>query len=188
VPACHIARALGDDVAWDELTARQVELARRTGALSLLPVALDDRTHADLFCGRLAAAVSDAAEAEAVVDATGSPLTLRGPSALAIWRGQVAETLALIESRRQDVLRRGEGFWLASSSRSAPAGSSGRRCPTPASQPRRPEAASGPCPPCRSAGRAGPHHAATCPGAGALRALRGGLPHRETRTPWASSM
>ena len=55
--ACHIARALGDDVAWDELTARQVELARRAGALSLLPVALDDRIHADLFCGRLAAAV-----------------------------------------------------------------------------------------------------------------------------------
>jgi DNA-binding CsgD family transcriptional regulator len=112
--ACHIARALGDDVAWDELTARQVELARRTGALSLLPVALDDRTHADLFCGRLAAAVSHAAEAEAVVEATSSHLTLRGASALAIWRGQVAETLALIESRRQEVLRRGEGFWLAS--------------------------------------------------------------------------
>ena len=35
--ACHIARALGDDAAWDELTARQVELARRAGALSLLP-------------------------------------------------------------------------------------------------------------------------------------------------------
>ena len=32
--ACHIGRALGDDVAWDELTARQVELARRVGALS----------------------------------------------------------------------------------------------------------------------------------------------------------
>jgi len=32
--ACHIGRALGDDVAWDELTARQVELARRAGAFS----------------------------------------------------------------------------------------------------------------------------------------------------------
>jgi DNA-binding CsgD family transcriptional regulator len=77
-------------------------------------VALDDQVHADLFCGRLAAARSHAAEAEAVLEATGSPLSLRGPIALAIWRGQVAETLALIESRRQDVVRRGEGFWLAS--------------------------------------------------------------------------
>ncbi len=112
--ACHIARALGDDAAWDELTARQVELARRTGALWLLPVALDDQVHADLFCGRLAAAKSHAAEADAVIGATGSALSLRGPIALAIWRGRVAETLALIESRRQDVVRRGEGFWIAS--------------------------------------------------------------------------
>ena len=112
--ACHIARALGDDAAWDELTARQVELARRVGALWLLPVALDDHLHADLFCGRPAAAKSHAAEAAAVLEATGSRLSLRGPIALAIWRGQLAETLALIESRRQDVERRGEGFWIAS--------------------------------------------------------------------------
>ena len=65
--ACHIARALGDDAAWDELTARQVELARRVGALSLLPVALDDRRPCDLSAGRIGAAMSLAAEAEAVV-------------------------------------------------------------------------------------------------------------------------
>jgi DNA-binding CsgD family transcriptional regulator len=112
--ACHIARALGDDESWDELTARQVELARRAGALSLLPLALDEKVHADLFCGRLAAAVSLAAEADAVVEATGSHLKLRGAIALAIWQGREAETLALIEGRRQDVLRRGEGLWLAS--------------------------------------------------------------------------
>jgi DNA-binding CsgD family transcriptional regulator len=111
--ACHIARSLGDDVAWDELTARQLELVRRTGALSLLPVALDDRIHADVFCGRLAVATSLAAEANVVVDATGSHLTLRGPILLANWRGQDAEAQALMESRRQDVLSRGEGLWLA---------------------------------------------------------------------------
>ena len=105
---------IADDVAWDELVARQVALARRTGALSLLPVALDEQVHADLFCGRLVAAKSHAAEAAAVLEATGSHLTLRGPIALAIFRGDEAEGLALIESRRQDVLRRGEGFWLAS--------------------------------------------------------------------------
>ena len=99
-------------MAWDELTERQVELARRAGALSLLPVALDDRVHADLFCGRLAAAMALAAEADAVVEATGSHLTLRGAIALANWRGQDAEAQALIEARRQEVLRRGEGLWL----------------------------------------------------------------------------
>ena len=112
--AGHVARALGDDEAWDELTARQVVLARRAGALALLPVALDDRIHADLFCGRLPQAVSHLTEADAVVEATGSRLSLRGPIALAIWRGQEAEVRALIAARRQDVERRGEGFWLAS--------------------------------------------------------------------------
>ena len=58
--------------------------------------------------------MSLAAEADAVVEATGSHLNLRGPIALAIWRGQEAEALALIKGSRQDVVRRGEGFWLAS--------------------------------------------------------------------------
>ena len=111
--ACHIARALGDDVAWDELTARQIEVARRAGALSLLPVALDDRIHVDLFGGRFAVATSLAAEAAAVVEATGSRLSLRGPIALANWRGQEAEARSLIEAGRQDVVSRGEGLWLA---------------------------------------------------------------------------
>ena len=110
--ACHIARALGDDEAWDELTARQVQLARRAGAFALLPVALDDRFTVDLFAGRLAVAASLAAEADAVVEATGSHISLRSSIALANWRGQEAEALALTEARRQDVLRRGEGLWL----------------------------------------------------------------------------
>ena len=110
--ACHIARALGDDVAWDELTARQVELARRVGALSVLPVALDDRIYADLFCGRLAAATAHAAEADAVVEATGSHVALRGKIAVANWRGQDAEAEALVEARRKGVLQHGEGLWL----------------------------------------------------------------------------
>jgi DNA-binding CsgD family transcriptional regulator len=110
--ACHIARALGDDEAWDELTARQVELARRAGAFTLLPVALNERFSVDLFAGRLAVATSLAAEAEAVVEATGSTLTPHAAVALANWRGQDAEALALTQARRQDALRRGEGLWL----------------------------------------------------------------------------
>jgi DNA-binding CsgD family transcriptional regulator len=110
--ACHIARALGDDVAWDELTARQVQLARRTGALGLLPVALSDRLPVELFSGRLAVAQSLAAEADAIVEATGSHLTLRGPIVLANWRGDDAAAVALTEARQRDALRRGEGLWI----------------------------------------------------------------------------
>ena len=70
--ACRIARALGDDASWDELTDRQVQLARDAGALSLLPIALIERFGVQLFVGDLDAAASLVAEAEAVVEATGS--------------------------------------------------------------------------------------------------------------------
>jgi DNA-binding CsgD family transcriptional regulator len=111
--ACHVARDLGDDEAWDELTARQLELARKTGAFSLLPVALDNRFNVELLSGRIAEATSLAAEADAVVEATGSHLSRRSSIALASWHGRDAEARALTEARRQEVLSRGEGLWLA---------------------------------------------------------------------------
>ncbi len=111
--ACRIARALADYGAWDELTARHLDVARRAGAFSALPVALTDRVLVELFSGRIGVAMSLAAESDAVVEATGSHLTLRTSIVLANWRGRDAEALALIEARREDVLRRGEGLWLA---------------------------------------------------------------------------
>ena len=111
--ACRIARALADDEAWDELTARHLELARRTGAFSALPVALTDRVLVELFSARIGVAMSLAAESDAVIEATGSHVTLRTSIVLANWRGRDSEAVALIEARRQDVLRRGEGLWLA---------------------------------------------------------------------------
>jgi len=111
--ASRIARALADDGALDELTARQLELARRAGAFSLLPVALTDRMFVELLAGRIGVATSLAAEADAVVEATGSHLALRTSIMLANWRGRDAEALALIEARQQEVRRRGEGLWVA---------------------------------------------------------------------------
>jgi DNA-binding CsgD family transcriptional regulator len=110
--ACRVARALADDGAWDELTARHIDVARRAGAFSALPVALTDRVLVELFSGRTGVAMSLAAESDAVVEATGSYLTLRTSIVLANWRGRDDVALALIEARREDVLRRGEGLWL----------------------------------------------------------------------------
>jgi DNA-binding CsgD family transcriptional regulator len=110
--ACRIARALGDDTSWDELTDRQVQLARNAGALSLLPIALIERFGVQLFVGDLDAAASLVAEAEAVVEATGSQLAPQGAIALAAWRGREAEASALIQASRLEVERRGEGLWL----------------------------------------------------------------------------
>jgi DNA-binding CsgD family transcriptional regulator len=112
-PAGRIARALADDEAWDELTARHLELARRSGAFSVLPVALTERVVVELFGGRVGVAMSLAAESDAVVEATGSHLAQRSAITLASWRGRDAEAVALMEARQQDVLRRGEGLWVA---------------------------------------------------------------------------
>jgi DNA-binding CsgD family transcriptional regulator len=111
--ACRIARALADDEAWDELTARHLDLARRAGAFSALPVALTDRVLVELFSGRIGVAMSLAAESDAVVEATGGHVRLRTAIVLANWQGRDSEAVALIEARRQDVLQRGEGLWLA---------------------------------------------------------------------------
>ena len=110
--ACQVARYLGDVAGWDDLTARQLELARRAGAFSRLPTALSDRLRVELFFGRVAVATSLAAEADAVVEATRRPLTMRAALMLANWRGREADAAALIEASRQDVVDRGEGLRL----------------------------------------------------------------------------
>jgi DNA-binding CsgD family transcriptional regulator len=110
--AARLARALADDRAWDELTGRHLELARRTGAFSLLPIALTDRVVVELLCGRFAVATSLAAEADAVVEATGSHLAQRTSITLANWRGRDTEAVALIDAHHQEVLQRGEGVWV----------------------------------------------------------------------------
>jgi DNA-binding CsgD family transcriptional regulator len=112
--ACRTARALFDDVSWDELSDRQVRVARRTGALSLLPTALTERFSMQLFAGNLAVATSLVGEAAAVTDAIGSRVTPYGAVSLATWRGQETEARELIEESREDVVRRGEGLWLIS--------------------------------------------------------------------------
>jgi DNA-binding CsgD family transcriptional regulator len=112
-PASRAARAVGDDAAWLELTARQVELARRTGALSMLSIALTERFTAELFVGDLPAALAVAAEAEAVTSATGHGLSPHIAFLRAAWGGREADARSLLDASRADVSARGEGLWFA---------------------------------------------------------------------------
>ncbi|MGY1698202.1 ATP-binding protein [Geodermatophilus sp. SYSU D00766] len=112
--ACRTARALFDDLSWDVLSERQVRVARRTGALSLLPMALTERFSMQLFAGNLAVATSLVGEAASVTEAIGSRVTPYGAVSLATWRGREAEARALVDASREDVVRRGEGLWLIS--------------------------------------------------------------------------
>jgi DNA-binding CsgD family transcriptional regulator len=110
--ACRAAADVWDDESWHVLATRQVELARDTGALTVLPVALNSRIYMHLNAGELAAAASLIEEAEAVTGATGSHLAPYGALLLAVWRGRATEATALSEASMNDVVRRGEGLGL----------------------------------------------------------------------------
>jgi DNA-binding CsgD family transcriptional regulator len=113
--ACHIARTLGDDAGWDELTERQVRIARLSGALSALPAALHERFRIELFRGNITAGTALAREAEAAIEAIGSHEAPHGALVLAAWAGREGEVAALVEAGRDEVSRRGEGMWLIGS-------------------------------------------------------------------------
>jgi DNA-binding CsgD family transcriptional regulator len=109
--ACRTARALGDVARMDELTERQIRLAREAGDLSLLPIALAERFSVQLFLGDLMAAEGLVAETEAVAEATGSRLAPQS-ALLAALRGDDAKAIALIDAERREVVGRGEGLWI----------------------------------------------------------------------------
>jgi tetratricopeptide (TPR) repeat protein len=100
---------------WDEEalnTSRHVELARDTGALSTLPLALTSRIGSLVYLGELTAAAALLEESEAVTEATGIPLAPYGALLLVAWQGHEAKTFELIETTTKEALRQGEGFGL----------------------------------------------------------------------------
>ncbi|GAA3044971.1 LuxR family transcriptional regulator [Pseudonocardia yunnanensis] len=101
------------DGTWDEHSARLVELARDTGALTALPLALSMRIGMHVWVGELGAAASLIEELETVTEATGSHLAPYGALALVAWRGREAEGTALIEATLEEAARRGEGIGVA---------------------------------------------------------------------------
>ncbi|NEA21690.1 LuxR family transcriptional regulator, partial [Actinomadura bangladeshensis] len=104
---------LWDDERWDALSARYVHLARTTGALSELPLALSTRAHMLMFAGDLATAASLTEEGTAVTEATGGNLAPYSAMALAAFRGDAGEAAALVDRTRAEVARRGEGIGTA---------------------------------------------------------------------------
>ena len=67
---------LWDDVHWDVLSQRHLDVVRKAGALSLLPLALASRAIFDIHSGNLAAASSLVAESQWVAEVTGGENTL----------------------------------------------------------------------------------------------------------------
>ncbi|QRP50424.1 LuxR family transcriptional regulator [Amycolatopsis sp. FDAARGOS 1241] len=110
---CVAALQVWDDERWDALSRRYVDLARETGALSELPLALSMRAHFLLFAGELPAAASMVGEVAAAAEATGCRLAPYGAMTLAALRGNPAEALPLIEAATTDLQPRGEGIGIS---------------------------------------------------------------------------
>jgi DNA-binding CsgD family transcriptional regulator len=108
---CHLARLLWDDESWEALCARHLRLARDTGALTVLHLALNQRMGVHEHAGELAAAALLLEEAEVVGETIGRGLY--GALALAAWRGREADLSELIEARMNDLVARGEGAGVA---------------------------------------------------------------------------
>jgi DNA-binding CsgD family transcriptional regulator len=112
--AGRAAMAVWDDETWHILASRHVKLARESGALSELPLAVRSRILLHAHAGELAEGAALIAEAQAVADATGSQLAPYGATGIAAWRGREAEAVELIQANMDGVTSRGEGRGVTS--------------------------------------------------------------------------
>ncbi|RZU20383.1 regulatory LuxR family protein [Kribbella rubisoli] len=111
--ATTTALRLWDADRWAQLSRRHVQLVRQTGVLSDVALALTSLAYVSVFAGDLEAAASLTDEVEAANEVTGGKLAPYGRLALAAFRGDRSETLALVEATKRDGSRRGEGIGVA---------------------------------------------------------------------------
>jgi hypothetical protein len=104
---------LWDDAIWEALSERHIMIARRTGALGDLPLALTQRIYLHLLTGELDAAASLVEEIQRATETTGSDLAPYAGVGLAALRGRETDAECLIERTRTEVTRRGEGIGLS---------------------------------------------------------------------------
>jgi DNA-binding CsgD family transcriptional regulator len=110
---CVVALELWDDDSGYFLSHHNVQIARKTGTLSELALALSARTPVLVFCGDLTAAAATVTETESVEEVTGISSAPYGALILHAWRGDARETKELIETTTRDAGARGEGIGLA---------------------------------------------------------------------------
>ena len=101
-----VALELWDDEALHLLAARQVQLARDTGALVHLQFALSFLARSHMLAGELTAATLMLDEARLIAEATGNPALVNAPMILAAWRGDEARASELIEATSEEAAAR----------------------------------------------------------------------------------
>jgi DNA-binding CsgD family transcriptional regulator len=102
-----VAVELWDAEAFHVLAARQAQLARDTGALVHLQLALSFLARSHLLAGELTMAALTIEEERLIAEVTGNPRLGSAAMTLAAWRGQEAPALELIEATSQEATARG---------------------------------------------------------------------------------
>ena len=110
--ACRLAQDLWDDELWHLLATRGVRVARETGALNLLPNALNYLAVLNVHSGAFGTAAELVAEVDSITQATGIPPLRYAASTLLVARGDQAQALSLLEWGWRNVTERGEGSAL----------------------------------------------------------------------------
>jgi DNA-binding CsgD family transcriptional regulator len=105
--ACRLAQDLWDDELWHVLATRGVRLARETGALHLLPNALNYLAALNVHSGAFNTAAALTDEVEAITQATGIPPLRYAASMLVAARGDEVSAEAW-----RNLTERGEGSGL----------------------------------------------------------------------------
>jgi DNA-binding CsgD family transcriptional regulator len=95
------------------LSQHHLQVARKAGALSELPLAFGSHTPILVFCGQLAEAAALAEEAGSVLAAAGIAEAPYGALVLMAWQGQAHEARELIGVTLGEATSRGEGVGVA---------------------------------------------------------------------------
>jgi DNA-binding CsgD family transcriptional regulator/tetratricopeptide (TPR) repeat protein len=111
--ASRVAVNFWDDESWHALAERHVELARASGALTVLPIALSSRIVVHVNEGDIGAAAALVDEQRAIAEATGSRSVLYAGLIVAVCRGREPEASERIEAYLEEIAGRGEGMELA---------------------------------------------------------------------------
>ena len=112
-PATVASVQLWDDERWDTLSERHVLLARETGALAALQVALSQRAFMHLLAGQISTAASLVEELQAATEVTGTNLAPYAAAGLLALRGREAEAALLVDRSRADAAQRGDGIGIS---------------------------------------------------------------------------
>jgi ATP/maltotriose-dependent transcriptional regulator MalT len=111
-PSAAVAVELWDAESWHFLAARQEHVARDTGALVQLRLALHLGAGNHILAGELTTAALMVEEDRLIAEATGNPPVAYTDMLLAAWRGQEPHAAELIEATLREASARGLGRFV----------------------------------------------------------------------------